>query len=273
MPSFNGTLPIQLPPKLRHSPRHNRQTKSRPLRLRSKKWLQNFLPYTLRARPARRLPPQTKIPRHSPPAHPHSPAARSRFQRIDHKIRQNLAHRLRTRRQFCSAATTPTSSATPRRSASCRKTPLTSSATARASQVATTAPPRIAGRLNCSNWFSFDDSRPISSNTIFVSPRIDYRLDIPDQGGLVELDGLGEIDLGDDRDVGAVEDRRVLERLVLAFGHGNEHETKVLPEIVGRRAHQIADVFDEQKVERRPGPIPRAPWKSSPLPDDTACRS
>src|SRR5580704_9560272 len=70
-------------------------------------------------------------------------------------------------------ATTSTSNATPRRSASCRKTPLTSSATTRASQLATTTPPRIAGRLNCSNWFSFDDNRPISSKTIFVSPRID----------------------------------------------------------------------------------------------------
>src|SRR6266568_789988 len=62
---------------------------------------------------------------------------------------------------------------TPRRSASCDSTPATSSTTTRASQLPIALPPRTAGRLNCSNRFSFVESHPISSSTIFVSPRTD----------------------------------------------------------------------------------------------------
>jgi hypothetical protein len=39
---------------------------------------------------------------------------------------------------------------------------------------------------------------------------------------------------------------RVLERLVLAFGHRQDRDLRVLAEIPQRRAHQIADVLDEQ---------------------------
>jgi len=45
--------------------------------------------------------------------------------------------------------------------------------TIRASQVASTVPPRTDGRLNCNNWLSFADKRPISSSTILVSARMD----------------------------------------------------------------------------------------------------
>ena len=60
------------------------------------------------------------------------------------------------------------------------------------------------------------------------------------------------------RDVGAVEDGRILERLVLALGDRQQHQPQILAEVVGGRADQVADVLDEQEVERRRRPSPRA---------------
>ena len=65
----------------------------------------------------------------------------------------------------------------------------------------------------------------------------------------VEAGRTGHVDLGDDRDVGRVEDRRVLERLVFAFGDRHQHHAEILAEIVAGRADQVADVLDEQHVE------------------------
>ena len=77
--------------------------------------------------------------------------------------------------------------------------------------------------------------------------------------GRVELDGRGQVHLGDDGHVGRVEDGRVLERLVLALGHREEDQPQVLAQVEGGRADQVADVLDEQEVElvaaaSRPGP-------------------
>ena len=70
----------------------------------------------------------------------------------------------------------------------------------------------------------------------------------------VEADRFGEIDLGDHGEVGAVEDGRILERLVLALGHRQQHDAQVLAEVVARRTDEVADVLDEEHVERREVP-------------------
>ena len=76
-----------------------------------------------------------------------------------------------------------------------------------------------------------------------------YGLDAGERGVPVEPHRLGEVDLGDQGDVGGVEDGGVLERLVLALGDGEEDEAQALAQIVGGRADQVADVLDEEEVE------------------------
>ena len=99
----NRALPIQLPAKLRHAPRHNRQAKSRPLRLGRKKRLQDLFTHTLRnAWPVVFHCKQKSIAVRRA-SHTYAPATRRRLQSIHHKIRQNLTHRLRASRQFCPA--------------------------------------------------------------------------------------------------------------------------------------------------------------------------
>ena len=65
---------------------------------------------------------------------------------------------------------------------------------------------------------------------------------------------LRDIDLGDDRGVGGVEQRGIFERLVFAFSHAEERYANLLAQIVARRADQVADVFDKEVVEARPVP-------------------
>src|SRR5580704_1602679 len=99
LPVANRALPIQLAPKLRDAPRHNRQTEPRALRLGSEEWLQDFFAHTFRnTRPVvfhrKQISSAVRAATHF-----HEPPARSRFQGIHHKIRQNLAHGFRTRPQ------------------------------------------------------------------------------------------------------------------------------------------------------------------------------
>ena len=70
----------------------------------------------------------------------------------------------------------------------------------------------------------------------------------------VKFHGSGEIGFCDDGNVRAVEYRRILEGLVFAFGYREQHEAQVFAEIVGRRADQVADVFDEQEIQTRASP-------------------
>jgi len=57
-----------------------------------------------------------------------------------------------------------------------------------------------------------------------------------------------EIRLGDDGHVRLGEDRRVLERLVLALADRQQDHLEVLAEVIGGRADEVADVLDEQDV-------------------------
>ena len=65
----------------------------------------------------------------------------------------------------------------------------------------------------------------------------------------VELDGGGKVHLRNDRDVGAVKDSWVFQRLVFAFGHRDKHQPKFFAQVVGGRANQIADILDEEQIQ------------------------
>ena len=71
----------------------------------------------------------------------------------------------------------------------------------------------------------------------------------------VKLDGFGQVELGNNGDVRAIEDRGIFEWFVFAFGHGEQNEAQIFSEIVGRGTDEIADVFDEQEIERANVPI------------------
>ena len=88
----------------------------------------------------------------------------------------------------------------------------------------------------------------------------------------VALHRLGDVHLVDDDHVRRVDQRGVLERLVLAFRRGDQHDAHILAQVEIARADQVAHVLDEEKVER--GPSPSRRWRSPPyrLPDDTSCR-
>ena len=71
----------------------------------------------------------------------------------------------------------------------------------------------------------------------------------------VELDSFGQVELGDYGDVRAMEDGGIIERFVFAFGDREENEAQVFAQIIGRGADEIADIFDEEKIERADLPI------------------
>jgi hypothetical protein len=54
-------------------------------------------------------------------------------------------------------------------------------------------------------------------------------VDIPERQLAVEAAGLGDIDLGDHRRVGGVEERGILERLVFALGHAEQGHANLSP--------------------------------------------
>ena len=68
-------------------------------------------------------------------------------------------------------------------------------------------------------------------------------------GGAIEVHRLGQVDLGDQHQIGSVEDRRVLEGLVLALGGGDQHHPQALAQVVGAGAHQVAHVLDHQQLQ------------------------
>jgi len=65
----------------------------------------------------------------------------------------------------------------------------------------------------------------------------------------VKLDGGGKIHLRENRDIAAVEEGRILQWFVIAFGDRLEDEADIFSQIVGGWAGEIADVFDEQEIE------------------------
>jgi hypothetical protein len=50
--------------------------------------------------------------------------------------------------------------------------------------------------------------------------------------GEIEFYGFGQVHLGDDGDVGGVEDGRVFERFVFSFGDGKKHQAEIFAQVV-----------------------------------------
>ena len=97
-------------------------------------------------------------------------------------------------------------------------------------------------------------------------------LDAVDSRRRVEFHGRGEVHFRDDGDVGGVEDRRVFQRLVLAFGDRDQDQAEVFAQIVGGRADEIADVFDEQEIQLVEVPVFQGASEPLRLPGDRAFR-
>ena len=76
-----------------------------------------------------------------------------------------------------------------------------------------------------------------------------YALDVSAGSGKIKVGRFGQIHFGNDRDIGAVEDGRVLQRLVFAFGRREQDEAEFFAEVIAGRADEIADVFDKEKIK------------------------
>ena len=67
--------------------------------------------------------------------------------------------------------------------------------------------------------------------------------------GQVEVERRGHIDLVEQQRARMLEDPRVLERLVVALRHGQNHDREVLAQVKVNGAHQVAHVLDEDDVD------------------------
>src|SRR5579872_311012 len=65
----------------------------------------------------------------------------------------------------------------------------------------------------------------------------------------VEFYGARQVHLRDYRHVSTVENCWVLQGLVLALGHGNQHEPQIFAQVVGRRTNQVSNILDEKKIQ------------------------
>jgi hypothetical protein len=68
----------------------------------------------------------------------------------------------------------------------------------------------------------------------------------------IDIEVREKIDLCQQHQIGVLEHHRVLDRLVLALGDRQRDHVGRLTEIVDRRAHEVADVLDEEHVELAP---------------------
>ena len=66
---------------------------------------------------------------------------------------------------------------------------------------------------------------------------------------LVEVEVRHRVDLVEDDRLGDLEDARVLVRLVVALGHRQDHDLRVLAQVEVGGTHQVADVLDDDQVE------------------------
>src|SRR5258705_8043992 len=73
--------------------------------------------------------------------------------------------------------------------------------------------------------------------------------DVTTSYGEIKVGGLDQIHLGDDCHIGAVEDGRILQRLVFAFRGGEQDEAEFFAEVIAGRADEIADVFDKEEIK------------------------
>ena len=65
----------------------------------------------------------------------------------------------------------------------------------------------------------------------------------------IDLQVRHEVELVDQHEVARAEHQRVLQRLVLALGDRGDHHARVLADVELRRAHEVADVLDDEQVD------------------------
>jgi hypothetical protein len=65
------------------------------------------------------------------------------------------------------------------------------------------------------------------------------------------VEHLEQIRLAQDDEIAGAENDRVLGRLVIALGHAQQSDVTVLAEVEARGTDEIADIFDEQEIDRR----------------------
>ena len=65
----------------------------------------------------------------------------------------------------------------------------------------------------------------------------------------VEVEMRQQVELVHEHELARAEHERVLERLVLALGHGRDHYAPVLADAELRRADEVADVLDQEQVD------------------------
>ena len=58
-----------------------------------------------------------------------------------------------------------------------------------------------------------------------------------------------QIGLVDQDKLDRAKHERVFQRLVLAFGHGKDHDPDVLPDLELRRTDEIADILDDEQID------------------------
>ena len=85
---------------------------------------------------------------------------------------------------------------------------------------------------------------PVRAHTSSTSSRGLTPFDVAQERIAVEAGSRRQIGFRDDRDVGGVEDRRVLQRFVLTFSHRDQHRAELLAQIVAGGAHEVSDVLD-----------------------------
>ena len=65
----------------------------------------------------------------------------------------------------------------------------------------------------------------------------------------IEIQVRQQVDLVDQHELAGPEHQRVLQRLVLALGHRAHHHARILADAKLGRAHEVADVLDDQQVD------------------------
>ena len=158
----------------------------------------------------------------------------------------------------CTAGRKPTPCTTPRQTMRQRTPPAAA---------LTPSPLRLAARRPRAARTTPPIPSPVRAEVTSDRARgVERRAAAPRTAARSNVDVRQQVHLGDHRDLGAREDRRVLERLVVPLGHRQQRDLEVLAEVVGGRADQVADVLDEEDVERREARPRRAPcrtWRAS----------
>lgn len=75
-------------------------------------------------------------------------------------------------------------------------------------------------------------------------------LNVQAYGIKIAAGSFRQVQLSDYGNVGGIEDCRVFQRFIVAFGGRGEYEPKIFAEIKAGGADQVAAIFDEQKIKR-----------------------